>query len=97
MRGLRLADRGPLMGWQTLWPMLSFFLMRDYSKDRRSNVMLPDHIEIPAAWFGGDLAKKSDIWHYTLQNAEVDELISAQINFASQEKSLGRLPLKTLS
>ena len=58
--------------------------------------MLPDQIEIPAAWFGEDLASKPNIWHYTLQDAEIDELITAANKFLPQEKNLGRLPLKTL-
>ena len=56
--------------------------------------MLPDHIEIPAAWFGGDLAKKSDIWHYTLQDAEVDELISAANKFCTSGEELGKITPK---
>ena len=56
--------------------------------------MLPDHIEIPAAWFGEDLAKKSDIWHYTLQDAEIDELITAANKFCNSGEELGKITPK---
>ena len=53
--------------------------------------MLPDHIEIPAAWFGADLVNQSDIWHYTLQDEEIDELINAANKFCASGEELGKI------
>ena len=53
--------------------------------------MLPDHIEIPAAWFGEDLANKSDVWHYTLLDEEIDELITAAYKFCASGEELGKI------
>ena len=62
----------------------------------RSILMLPEHINIPAAWFGADLANKSDIWHYKLQDEEIGELIIAAKKFVHLEKNWGKLTHKTL-
>ena len=56
--------------------------------------MLPSHIDIPAAWFGAELAKKSDVWHYTLQSEEIDELISAANKFCRTGVELGKISPK---
>ena len=56
--------------------------------------MLPDQIEIPAAWFGEDLVSKPNIWHYTLQDAEIDELITAANKFCALGEELGKITPK---
>ncbi len=56
--------------------------------------MLPSHIDIPAAWFGAELAKKSDVWHYTLQSEEIKELISAANKFCATGAELGKISPK---
>ena len=53
--------------------------------------MLPGHIDIPAAWFGSELAKQPDIWHYTLQDEEIHELISAANKFCASGEELGKI------
>ena len=53
--------------------------------------MLPSPIKIPAAWFGGELAKKPDIWHYTLKDEEIHELISAARKFCASGEELGKI------
>ena len=53
--------------------------------------MLPSRIDIPAAWFGEELAKKPNIWHYTLQDEEIHELISAAIKFCASGEELGKI------
>ena len=57
----------------------------------RSILMLPEHINIPAAWFGADLANKSDIWHYKLQDEEIGELITAANKFCASGEELGKI------
>ena len=56
--------------------------------------MLPGHIDIPAAWFGEDLVGKPNIWHYTLQDAEIDELITAANKFRASGEELGKITPK---
>ena len=56
-----------------------------------SIVVLPSPINIPAAWFGGELAKQPDIWHYTLQDEEIHELISAASKFCASGEELWRI------
>ena len=56
--------------------------------------MLPGHIDIPAAWFGEDLVSKPNIWHYTLQDAEIDELITAANKFCASGEELGKITPK---
>ncbi len=53
--------------------------------------MLPDQIEIPAAWFGADLVNKPDIWHYTLDDAEISDLITAANKFRASGEELGKI------
>ena len=57
----------------------------------RSILMLPEHINIPAAWFGAELASKSDIWHYKLQDEEIGELITAANKFCASGEELGKI------
>ncbi len=56
-----------------------------------SIMILPSPINIPAAWFGGELAKQPDIWHYTLQDEEIHELISAASKFCASGEELGKI------
>jgi len=56
--------------------------------------VLPDHIKIPAAWFGEDLAQKPDIWHYTLKHEEIEELITAADKFCASGEELGKITPK---
>ena len=56
--------------------------------------MLPSPINIPSAWFGVEMAKKSDIWHYTLQNEDIQELISAANKFCASGEELGKIDPK---
>ena len=56
-----------------------------------SIVMLPSPINIPAAWFGGELANQPDIWRYTLQDEEIYELISAASKFCASGEELGKI------
>ena len=53
--------------------------------------MLPGHVDIPAAWFGSELAKQPDIWHYTLHDEEIHELISAASKFCASGEELWRI------
>ena len=53
--------------------------------------MLPRHIDIPAAWFGADLASKPDTWHHTLRDEEIDELIAAANEFSASGEELGKI------
>ena len=57
-------------------------------------VMLPSPINIPAAWFGGELAKQPDLWRYTLQDDEIQELISAASKFCASGEELGKINQK---
>ena len=52
--------------------------------------MLPDQIDIPAAWFGADLVGKSEIWNYKLQDEEIDEIIAAANKFCASGEELGK-------
>jgi hypothetical protein len=53
--------------------------------------MLPGHIDIPAAWFGSETAKRPDIWHCTLHDEEIHELISAASKFCASGVELWRI------
>ena len=57
--------------------------------------MLPNQIDIPAAWYGADLSSKSDAWHYTLQDEEINELITAANKFCASGKKLGKISPKS--
>jgi len=53
--------------------------------------VLPDQIDTPAAWVGADLVGKSEMWHYKLQDEEIDEIIAAANKFCSSGEDLGKI------
>ena len=62
---------------------------------------LPDNIDIPAAWYGPEMAAHPERWQWTLTSEEVTELERAAQTFLSGESDLTRLtpanfPLPTL-
>ncbi len=51
--------------------------------------MLPNHIDIPAAWYGRDISEKPELWIYEFSPNEINELENAVKAFTKTDLPLG--------
>ncbi len=51
----------------------------------------PDHLDIPAAWIGEDMAASPERWTRALYPAEISEIESAANGFLSRDTGIGRI------
>lgn len=52
---------------------------------------VPEHIDIPAAWYGNDLAAQPELWHFNLSPEAIAELEAAARHFKATGLSLGEI------